>query len=85
MTVGRTDELEARVVELEKSLRVRGVILMAVEKRNTELEEALRPFAELAAEMPTGPDWQLNEKFVWGFNNADINLGELRRARKAMQ
>ena len=44
MRVGKQEvsRLQARIAELEKSLRVRGVILMAEEKRTAELEDALR-------------------------------------------
>ena len=48
------------------------------------LEEALRPFAELGKELPTGPDWELDDKPVWSFNNATITLGELRRAKELL-
>ena len=49
-----------------------------------ELLEALRPFAELAKELPTGPDWQDDNKFVWGFNSADVVLGDFRRVTAAI-
>ena len=54
------------------------------EARIAELEKALRPFAKLGEELPTGPDWELDEKPVWSFNNAVITLGEMRLARKVL-
>ena len=52
--------------------------------RIAELEDALRPFAKLGDELPTGPDWELDKKPVWSFNNAVITLGQLRHARKVL-
>ena len=49
-----------------------------------ELLEALRPFAKLGNELPTGPDWELDSRPVWSFNNAVITLGEMRHARKVL-
>ena len=54
------------------------------EARIAELEDALRPFAKLGDELPTGPDWELDEKPVWSFNNAVITLGEMRHARRVL-
>ena len=39
---GLLEQAVVQIVELEKALRVRGVILMAEEKRTAELEDALR-------------------------------------------
>ena len=49
-----------------------------------ELLEALLPFARLAEELPTGPDWKLDDKFVWGFDSADVVLGDFRRVTVAI-
>ena len=54
------------------------------ETRIAKLEDALRPFAKLGDELPTGPDWELDEKPVWSFNNAVITLGEMRHARRVL-
>ena len=56
-----------------------------LEARIAELEDALRPFAKLGDELPTGPDWELDEKPVWSFNNAVITLGEMRHAREVLE
>ena len=52
--------------------------------RIADLEDALRPFAYLAKELPTGPDWELDKRPVWSFNNATLTLGDCRRARKVL-
>lgn len=52
--------------------------------RNKELKAALRPFSKLGEELPTGPDWELDERPVWSFNNAVITLGEMRLAKKVL-
>ena len=60
-------------------------IVVSLQKaRIAALEEALRPFAKLGEELPTGPDWELDDKPVWSFNNAVITLGEMRHARKVL-
>ena len=61
------------------------IVLSLQDAKIAELEAALRPFAKLGEELPTGPDWELDEKPVWSFNNAVITLGEMRRAALAIQ
>ena len=55
------------------------------EARIAKLEDALRPFAKLGNELPTSLYWELDDRPVWGFDNATITLGELRHAREVLE